>query len=309
MSEFVADTAPSTVPPVDSASAGNLLRQAREAAGLHIGALAVSLKVPVRKLEALEADQFDSLPDMVFVRALASSVCRTLRMDPAPILAKLPTTRGTPSPHAHSMLNAPLRSAGYAATGVSRAAPVSRPIVLAVGALLLGALVLFAWPYLQTLKLGQLFATNSESPVTSTTQGELLARTPTQVTETVQPALPTGAIEPTGAKLPTTLPAAAVIGTPTASPTTALVGTPALSAASGLVVFTVKIDTWVEVTDARGAISLRRLIPAGETVAASGNLPLAVTVGRANTTRVTVRGQPFDLAPVSRDNVARFQVK
>ena len=35
-------------------SAGALLREAREAAGLHIGALAVSLKVPVKKLEALE---------------------------------------------------------------------------------------------------------------------------------------------------------------------------------------------------------------------------------------------------------------
>ena len=37
-------------------SGGAMLRQAREAAGLHIGALAVSLRVPVKKLEALEAD-------------------------------------------------------------------------------------------------------------------------------------------------------------------------------------------------------------------------------------------------------------
>ena len=49
-----------------SPSAGMLLRQAREAAGVHIGALSVSLKVPVKKLEALEADRHDLLPDAVF---------------------------------------------------------------------------------------------------------------------------------------------------------------------------------------------------------------------------------------------------
>ncbi|UUZ68449.1 helix-turn-helix domain-containing protein [Polaromonas sp. P2-4] len=51
-------------------SAGTLLRDAREAAGLHIATLAVSLKVPVKKLEALEQDRFDLLPDLVFARWL-----------------------------------------------------------------------------------------------------------------------------------------------------------------------------------------------------------------------------------------------
>ena len=71
-------------------SAGTLLRQAREAAGLHVAALAVSMKVPVRRLEALEADRWDELPDAVFIRALAASVCRTLKIDPAPVLERLP---------------------------------------------------------------------------------------------------------------------------------------------------------------------------------------------------------------------------
>ena len=71
-------------------SAGQLLREAREAQGLHVAALAVALKVPVKKLEALEADRLEELPDAVFVRALASSVCRALKIDPAPILEKLP---------------------------------------------------------------------------------------------------------------------------------------------------------------------------------------------------------------------------
>ena len=36
-------------------TAGMMMRNAREAAGLHVAALAVSMKIPVKKLEALEA--------------------------------------------------------------------------------------------------------------------------------------------------------------------------------------------------------------------------------------------------------------
>jgi len=75
------------------ATAGTLLRRAREASGLHVAALAVALKVPVRKLEALEDDRIDELGDPVFVRALASSVCRTLKVDPQPILDHLAAGR------------------------------------------------------------------------------------------------------------------------------------------------------------------------------------------------------------------------
>jgi cytoskeleton protein RodZ len=48
---------------------------------------------------------------------------------------------------------------------------------------------------------------------------------------------------------------------------------------------------------------------AGETAAVDGALPLSVTVGSAQSTEVQVRGKPFDLTPLVRDNVARFAVK
>ncbi|MGQ2981241.1 MAG: RodZ domain-containing protein [Polaromonas sp.] len=48
---------------------------------------------------------------------------------------------------------------------------------------------------------------------------------------------------------------------------------------------------------------------AGEAAGASGALPLAAVVGRVDATQVQVRGRPFDLGPVSKDNVARFEVK
>jgi cytoskeleton protein RodZ len=63
------------------------------------------------------------------------------------------------------------------------------------------------------------------------------------------------------------------------------------------------------VTDAKGVTLLSRKLLAGDVVEASGALPLSAVVGRADVTEVQVRGQPFDLAPVSRGNVARFEVK
>jgi cytoskeleton protein RodZ len=93
-------------------TAGQILKGARERAGLHVAALAVSLKVPVKKLEALEADRLDLLPDAVFVRALASSVCRTLKIDPAPVLTLLPQTAVPKLGTEEYGINAPFHAPG-----------------------------------------------------------------------------------------------------------------------------------------------------------------------------------------------------
>lgn len=78
--------------------AGQVLRQYRESTGLHIVVLASALKVSRAKLEALEADRLDDLPDVVFARALAMSCCRYLGQDPEPVLALMPSHAAQPTP-------------------------------------------------------------------------------------------------------------------------------------------------------------------------------------------------------------------
>jgi cytoskeleton protein RodZ len=80
-------------------------------------------------------------------------------------------------------------------------------------------------------------------------------------------------------------------------------------AAEGLVVFRARGQTWVEVIDARGQVTLRRTLQAGEAAGANGAPPLRVTVGRADQTQVLVRGKPFEDEARVRDNVLRFEVK
>jgi cytoskeleton protein RodZ len=71
-------------------SPGGIMRAAREKAGLHLAVLSVNLKVSIKQLEALEADQFQHLPEPVFARGLAAKVCRFLKIDSEPVLALMP---------------------------------------------------------------------------------------------------------------------------------------------------------------------------------------------------------------------------
>lgn len=127
--------------------AGTLLRRARESAGLHVAALAVALKVPVRQIEALEADRLDLLPDPTFARALASSVCRQLRVDPQPILGLMPQggPRSVKVPEGLEAFRGPGESA---ASWTDR---LGRPAVLVAGALLIAAVLLLALPSVPAL--------------------------------------------------------------------------------------------------------------------------------------------------------------
>ena len=92
-----------------------------------------------------------------------------------------------------------------------------------------------------------------------------------------------------------------------APPATASAPTPA--ATTGIVVIRTRAASWVEVVDAKGNVAVRKIMEPGETLGASGATPLAVTVGKVDVTDVEVRGKKFDMRPVSKDNVARFEVK
>jgi cytoskeleton protein RodZ len=277
-------TAPS---PLTAASmtSGAMLRKAREAQGLHIGALAVSLKVPVKKLEALESDRFDLLPDTVFVRALASSVCRVLKTEPGPILEKLPHTTAPQLKDSGAGINVPFHSAGG---GSLRQFwdQLSKPIVTAVTVLLAGALLLIFLPFSRQAEVAdgaKSLALESSSqlaaPAVAVSVPALAAQPPIQAASAMLSATPE---------------LAQVAGS---------------GATSGILVFKAQALAWVEVVDAGGVVQVRRNMAAGETVGVSGSLPLMVVVGRSDTTQVLVRGQVFDLLSIAKDNVARFEVK
>lgn len=308
--ELVQETEASTVGDVvaPQATAGELLRQAREAAGLHVAALAVSMKVPVKKLEALEADRLDQLPDAVFVRALASSVCRTLKIDPAPVLALLPQTTAPQLRPDEWGINAPFRAPGDA-TAMSLRDQISRPGVLAALAILAAALVLIFFPSMERKE-----ATSSEVVLATPTPANEMTPAPAPTEKPADQPLPApmAPVEPPVASpVPPAIVVPPVVATPAPpAPVSAAVAAPQVGApGSGVLGLKARGPSWVEVTDAQGVIQLRRTLATGETVNVSGALPLSVVIGRADVTEVQVRGKPFNLDAIVRENVARFEVK
>lgn len=282
-------------------TAGDMLREAREAHGLHIDMVAAALKVSTQKLAALEADDIDALPDPVFARALAASVCRALRIDPAPVLAKLPGAQPAGLAEADRTISKSLRSAAPRSGGVggSNGQP-SRALLVVVLMLLIGAAVLFWLPQSVFDRIGE-----SISRLTAaSSSADVPAAAAPSVSGTVVESVPPVAAPVVAATAPVApAPPAAVPATPAAATAPAAPG-------ANLIVFVAREDSWVTVNEANGKSLLRRTVQAGETVGVTGAPPLSVVVGRASGIDVQVRGKPFDLAPLTRSGgVARFEVK
>lgn len=206
-----------TVDPVPQPQGGGaMLRQAREQAGVHVAALAVALKVPVRQLEALEQGRFDLLPDHTFARALAGSVCRQLKLDPKPILAALP--QGTPRAVSDNVgINEPFRNSTPVG-GLAWRERLLRPPVLAAVLLLLAALALIVVPEIQ----------QDSVPVSDAAQPAAASAAPTAsdkiVVESVTPLMVPSVPAPAA-------PAASAAPVPTPTPARPASSQPAASAA------------------------------------------------------------------------------
>ena len=82
---------------------------------------------------------------VTFARALASSACRHLKIDPAPVLGQIPAAITPVLGDSPQTINAPFKAAGDAPLpgALSWAA---RPVPLIVAALLVAALAVYFWP-------------------------------------------------------------------------------------------------------------------------------------------------------------------
>ena len=307
-----------------AAAAGALLRAAREAAGVHVGALAVALKVPVRKLDALESGQLEGVAEPVFVRALASSVCRHLKIDPAEVLALLPQSTVSPLSQPQG-LRSPFQ-APATNTRMSGTRQWLTPPVLVVLALLFGAAVLLLWPEKAEVAANVEPVAVSPSvpaPQPATAAGPANAAPVQTVREASESS--SGTAPAASAGVPAVAAAASAAATAignasvrASEPVASLppVGTviqagasAARTPANGTVLqFRTRGESWIEVSDASGATVFRRTLAKGEAAEVAGTLPLRVVIGRADVTDVQVRGRAFDLSTVAKENVARFEV-
>ena len=291
---------------VAGTTAGGLLRQARQAQGLHIAALAAAIKVVPRKLELLESDQYDKLTDATFTRALAQAVCRTLKVDAKPVLALLPPPNGHRLEQVSEGLKTPFHERPGRFVPRDWASLTSPALWLAV-VLVAGAVLIYALPAgwlpvpAKTASdtgaatgAGAPFAASAPEP-----EGQLAGAASS---ETLAP-LP----EPS-TPLARSADLAAPLAAPAAAPAAAAAPASAPPVAAGMLQVRTTAQSWVGVVDARGNALLGRMVLPGEAIGLDGPVPLKVRIGNASATVLVYKGQPIELAPFTIGNVARLQL-
>jgi cytoskeleton protein RodZ len=302
-------------------TAGGLIREARQAQGIDLASLAAMLKVPLRRLEALEDDRHEELQGPTFERALAQAACRVLKIDPKPVLALLPQHERNTLERVSEGINTPFRDGQGSASFELPAG--TRPVVIFVAVLVLAALALLFVPPSWVNRVKAQF---TPSPAASAPAEP--ASAPAAVASSLA-ASPAASVElpvaSAAAPVAAAMPSASV---PAAGPSAATAPARASAAASTTVAQGVDevlahqagapsiplqvvatADSWVEVVDAQGHTLLSRTVVAGESVGLDGVMPMHVKIGNAGSTRLKLRGDNVDLTPWTRDNVARLEVK
>ena len=285
-----------------------MLKAARERQGLHIAILAATIKVSPRKLEALEQDRHEDLSNASFVRALAQSVCRSLKIDPLPVLALLPVPEPTSLERSVGSLNAPFRDRpGRADSTISGGS--SRPVLWTGALLLLAAAAVYFVPppwWTSLLRIPERIAATAPAVIKpSVSESDVPAR------PSVVPAPEAIASAPaTRVDIVPTSPSAssAVVAEVTPQPAPAAASSPSAAAASR-VQLSANAVSWVEVVDSDGKVLLSRTLMPGEAVDVDGAFPLRLKVGNASGMQVALRGRPVDLTSYTRDNVARLELR
>lgn len=295
-------------------SAGRLLQAGRERRGLELDALAQLLKVPVRKLQALEADRFEELPGAAFTRSLAQSYARQVGVDVQEVLALLPQAIVPPQrlEHVSRGLQTPYREgsgAHFGGSGGRGGFEGFRPVHGVALALLALALLLWLLPPLSTL-LPSLGLSSRSELAAEVAAGSEAAASSTVVVETVHgvPAEQVTTPVPPAASAVPVMPAPVAASAPPAA-SSASAPVPATAAPAGTVVLKTRAASWIEVRDAGNAVLLSRTLQSGETVGLDGAMPMQVRVGVASALELSLRGEPVDLKPYTRGTSATVVLK
>ena len=283
-----------------SGTAGSLLAQAREAAGLTLPAVAQQLKLAPRQVKALEEDDFAHLPERTFVRGFVRNYARLLHLDPTLVLAALPDA------NIASTLDRPSLAGSSRAMGeLPKSLPAHRRPARWAIPLALAAIVAMTAAYELTRPavdapvsmaanpaIGSgAVSTAPVSPAAPADPSVTLLRNPLLAEPTAQ-----SSVVGAAAKLDASNPPAPA--TPSAAFAPDGIDAPLVLAFRGA--------SWAEVKARGGAVVLSTIGINGATHSVRGSPPFEVWLGNADVVTMTYRGQPVDLAPHTKQNVARL---
>ena len=310
----------SPTPPTAKPSPGQRLRAAREALGLGTAEVAAKLKLSVRQVEAIEANDWSALPERPFARGFFRNYARLVSIDPdslgldtpadkSPAVVRPSTLDAGTQLESHAATSEPLRTSGH------RRAPWLIPITLAV-ILIAGVIYLYQSDTTSSVRPQTVWpaptppAASSTSVAATAASSAATAQTVTAgSTETAAPpASAAGAASTPSATGPsdTTAPAVSVPNPATPAEGQNVLGSTKPREGESVVRLTLSGRSWTEVRSKGEVVFSETAQPGTREFTAAR--PLSFIIGNASAVKLEIDGKPYDFTPSTRSDVARFQI-
>lgn len=319
------------------ASLGTILREARESLGFSVADVAAQIKFAPRQIEALEADNFKSLPEAAFVRGFVRSYAKILHLDMESLLTMLPHAKETTAELIPASVDMPFPGENTS----------QRQTLILLGATLMLAVIVvgFAvWHF--TTPVRQSTLAKIETPVSLPAEKQVIAEPPVQKhVAAAPPSIPVeskrqstatvaqSSVRAAKTKAVATAGTAAIVAQSSVQATkTKAVAAAAQSSATvaqssvraartkavqpesptqmtgsentddaatptTLLRLVFDADSWAEIKDKDGKILSSRAHEPGSEMRVHGHPPLSLVIGHAASVHLFKNGEPVDLTP------------
>lgn len=308
--------------------AGQLLREARLERGLSIDDVARQLRLSVRQVTALEADDYDKVASGTFLRGFVRNYAKLMQMDAAPLLQQL--EESLPPPPAQIISN-PIEGIPFPSNQKSG----RRNLIIAVAAVLALLLLIYEIYRGNEANVEKQPSVQSEAgieaePATEPLQFQSSSAMPAGRADAVAAAEEAGALEqkssvspsaqapapPSAQQVPPASvaphPANAVSPGPANSESANIAVAPGFANGGGNGVHLIfEGESWTEIRDGRGRLLLSRINPRGTEQVVHGMPPFSLTIGNAAEVKLVYNNKRVDLAPFTNayGGTARLSLK
>lgn len=288
-------------PSASAPTVGQQLRAAREAKGLSKGEAAKSIKLSVRQVEALEADDWDNLPCNTIVRGFVRNYARLLNLDAERLMHALDALHFPQAPELKVTTGTPVSMP-------QEGTPDRRDYARVIFGLLILAAAVAAYLFVP-IELWQSTLTAVKSAMESRTATEEKLPPSQEAATANTPVVTAAPSVPEPAAVPANLPPLGGADTSAQLPESPAVADAAAEAQANVLKFSFAKPSWVEVRDKSGRVIFSQLNPEGSQKEVSGTPPFSLVVGNSAYVSLQYRNKPVDLSKRSKDDVARLTVE
>lgn len=329
------------------ATIGAQLAAQREAMGLTVDQIADQLKLAPRQVVALEAGDYDALPNMAVTRGFVRAYAKVVKIDAAPLVAMIevnPVAGHERPPVRREMVGTAFSESRFPSMterSSRRSGWLMGAALVAVVAAAFGAYHVGLFP---NLTVGGLTAPAAGAPAVSASASASAAPVAPAATPAIatvpagttsaplqSPNVPLISVPPQDGASATTpagsaatvpgmpaqgvqpAPAAAAPGVAAAGvavkPVTPAVTPAATASAGGVLVLKAIEDSWITIQPPGKKVLVSRMLKAGSTETFDIAEPALLIVGKPSHVQATLRGAALELPPVPGGTISRVSVK